>query len=75
MAAVLAFPPNLVSPTERLVLISLANHANREGPLLVPLEATIADETGLASADGDPASVTAAWYGADRGGRLSGPGS
>ena len=47
MAAVLALPGHLVSPTERLVLISLANHANREGRYSFPSRSTIADETGL----------------------------
>jgi hypothetical protein len=47
MSAVLALPGDLITPSQRLVLISLANHANKEGRNSYPARSTVADETGL----------------------------
>ena len=49
ISAVLSLPGDLVSPAQRLVLISLANHANREGRHAYPSRATISEETGLST--------------------------
>ena len=47
MAAVFSLPGNLVSPVQRLTLLSLANHSDQHGRNAWPSRATIGDETGL----------------------------
>ena len=47
VSVVLELPGDLVTPIQRLVLISLANHANKEGRNSYPSRNTIAEETGL----------------------------
>ena len=46
MAAVLALPPHVVTVTQRFVLLSYANHANRDGAMSFPGRSTVAAETG-----------------------------
>jgi Helix-turn-helix domain len=50
LSAVLSLPGDLVTPAERLVLISIANHANKEGQNSYPAQLTICEETGLSRA-------------------------
>ena len=50
LTAVFELPGWAVSPSERLVLLSVANHANRYGADSWPGWDTIADETGLSRA-------------------------
>jgi hypothetical protein len=47
MTAVLGLPADLVSAHDRFVLLSIANHANREGERANPSRDTISAETGL----------------------------
>ena len=81
MSAVLGLPPNLVSPTERFVLLIYANHANKEGRNSFPGRETVADETGLSEATVSRATrrlrsmgllEVVAWPGRDGDGRFVG---
>lgn len=63
MSAVLALPGDLVSPTQRLVLISIANHANKEGHNSFPARETVSEETGLSVRTVTRATAKLRWMG------------
>ena len=74
MAAVLALPGDLITPTQRLVLISIANHANKEGHNSFPARLTVAEETGLSVATVTRATADAPGHGITTGGGMAEPG-
>jgi DNA-binding transcriptional MocR family regulator len=81
MSAVLALPADLLSVTQRFVLLIYANHANKHGENSFPGRATVAEETGLSQATVTRATgelralgilEVESWPGRDRSGRWVG---